>query len=207
MNAQSVLSEKDPIFLIMDASPIVMLSAIERLDWLMEPCGTIWMTDMVMEEVTRDRDSDRDPRSRWLAYTRSWIDANKFRIRRVETKTCETYKLALEAWRSHGARPAAKPNAHDLGEASIIQALKSFRGKLQPRQTIVVLMDDADGRDALRGMRRINLDVFGTRVLIEALHTQFGIADAEHAWQAILNVIPTAGNTDEDDPFFVRRVL
>jgi hypothetical protein len=34
MNA--VLSEKEPIFLIMDASPIVMLSAIERLDWLME---------------------------------------------------------------------------------------------------------------------------------------------------------------------------
>ncbi|MGY4284882.1 hypothetical protein ACVWXO_004102 [Bradyrhizobium sp. LM2.7] len=36
----------------------------------------------------------------------------------------------------------------------------------------------ADGRDALRGMRRINLDVAGTRVFIEALHTKFGIADA-----------------------------
>ena len=92
------LSEKDPIFLIMDASPIVMLSAIERLDWLMEPCGTIWMSDMVMEEVTRDPETDAAPRIRWLAYTRSWIDTNKFRIRRVETKTFETYALALEAW-------------------------------------------------------------------------------------------------------------
>jgi predicted nucleic acid-binding protein len=207
MNAQTVLSEKGPIFLIMDASPIVMLSAIERLDWLMEPCGTIWMTDMVMEEVTRDPETDADPRCRWLAYTRSWIESNKFRIRRVETKTYETYKLALEAWRSRGASPVAKPDAHDLGEASIIQSLKNFRGKMQPRQTIVVLMDDADGRDALRGMRRINLDVFGTRVFIEALYTKFGIADAEHAWQAILNVIPTAGNSDEDDPVLVRRVI
>jgi predicted nucleic acid-binding protein len=205
MNA--VLSEKDPIFLIMDASPIVMLSAIERLDWLMEPCGAIWMSDMVMEEVTRDPETDADPRIRWLAYTRSWIETNKFRIRRVETKTFETYKLALEAWRAHGANPAAKPDAHDLGEASIIQTLKSFRGKMQPRQTIVVLMDDADGRDALRGMRRINLDIFGTRVFIEALYTKFGISDAEHAWQAILNVIPTAGNKDEDDPVLVRRVI
>jgi hypothetical protein len=205
MNA--VLSEKDTIFLIMDASPIVMLSAIERLDWLMEPCGTIWMSDMVMEEVTRDPETDADPRIGWLEYTRSWIQTNKFRIRRVETKTFETYKLALEAWRAHGANPAAKPDAHDLGEASIIQTLKSFRGKMQPRQTIVVLMDDADGRDALRGMRRINRDVFGTRVFIEALYTKFGISDAEHAWQAILNVIPTDGNKDEVDPVFVRRAI
>ncbi|WMT79705.1 hypothetical protein [Bradyrhizobium sp. Ash2021] len=207
MSPQGALSEKDPIFLIMDASPVVMLSAIERLDWLMEPCGTIWMTDMVMEEVTRDPESDADPRSRWLAYARSWIETNKFRIRRVETKTFETYKLALEAWKARGADPLAKPDAHDLGEASIIQTLKSFRGKIQPRQTIVVLMDDADGRDALRGMRRINLDVFGTRVFIEAMDTSFGIAEAAHAWQAILKVIPTAGSKEDDDPLLVRRAI
>jgi hypothetical protein len=56
-------------------------------------------------------------------------------------------------------------------------------------------------------MRRINLDVFGTRVFIEALHTKFGISDAEHAWQEILKVIPTAGSNDEDDPVLVRRVI
>ncbi len=206
MTAQRV-SEKDPIFLIMDASPIVMLSAIGRLDWLLEPCGTIWMTDMVMEEVTRDPESGADPRKRWLSYTRSWIEANKFRIRRVETGTYKTYKLALDAWRAQGADPASKPDSHDLGEASIIQTLKSFRGKVQPRQTIIVLMDDTDGRDALRGMRRINLDVFGTRTFIEALCTHFGIIEAEHAWQAILNVIALDEPKDEDDPFLVRRVL
>ncbi len=78
---------------------------------------------------------------------------------------------------------------------------------MQPRQTIVVLMDNAAGRDALRGMRRINLDVFGTRIFIEVLYTKFGISDADHAWQAILNIIPTAGSKDEDDPVFVRRAI
>ncbi len=191
----------------MDASPIVMLAAIERLDWLMEPCGTIWMTDMVMEEVTREPESGADPRARWLAYTRSWIEANSFRIHRVTTKTFETYKLALEAWQAHGADPATRPDSHDLGEASIIQALKNFRGKIQSRQTIVVLMDDADGRDAVRGMRRINLDVFGTRAFIEALYTNFNIIDAEHAWHAILKAIPTAAVGEDDDPVLIRRMI
>lgn len=206
MNAQG-FSDKDPIFLIMDASPMVMLSAIERLDWLMEPCGTIWMTDLVMEEVTRDPDSGKDLRSRWLAYTRSWIAANKFRIRRVETDTYRTYQLALDGWRAQGSDPERKPNSRDLGEASIIQTLKSFRGKVQPRQTIVVLMDESDGRDALKGMRRINLDVFGTRAFVEALYTHFGIAEAEHAWQAILKVITVDESKDDDDPFIVRRAI
>lgn len=206
MNAQR-FSDKDPIFLIMDASPIVMLSAIERLDWLMEPCGTIWMTDMVMEEVARDPDSGKDPRSRWLAYTRSWIAANKFRIRRVETDTYRTYQLALDGWRAQGSDPERKPNSRDLGEASIIQTLKSFRGKVLPRQTIIVLMDESDGRDALKGMRRINLDVFGTRAFVEALYAHFGIAEAEHAWQAILKVITADESKDDDDPFIVRRAI
>ena len=206
MNAQG-LTDKDPIFLIMDASPIVMLSAIERLAWLMEPCGTIWMTDMVMEEVTRDPDSGKDPRSLWLAYTRSWIATNKYRIRRVETDTYRTYQLALDGWRAQGSDPERKPNSRDLGEASIIQTLKSFRGKVQPRQTIVVLMDESDGRDALKGMRRINLDVFGTRAFVEALHMHFGIAEAEHAWQAILKVIAVDDSKDDDDRFVVRRAI
>jgi hypothetical protein len=201
------LSEKDPIFLIMDASPMVMLSAIERLDWLMEPCGTVWMTDMVMEEVTRDADSGADPRTRWLAYTRSWMAANKFRIRRVETDTCKTYRFALDGWRAQGSDPERKPDSRVLGEASMIQTLRSFRGKVQPQQTIVVLMDETDGRDALRGMRRINLDVCGTRAFIEALHAHFGIAEAEHAWQAILKVITVDEPKDDDDPFLVRRAI
>lgn len=180
MNAQR-LTDEVPIFLIMDASPIEMPSAIERLDWLIEPCGTIWMTDMVIEEVTRDPESGRDRRSRWFAYTRSWIAANKYRIRLVETDTYRTYQLALDGWRAQGSDPERKPNSRDLGEAGIIQTLKSFRGKVQPQQTILVLIDESDGRDALKGMRRINLDVFGTRALLEPLRLHFGIVEPSTA--------------------------
>lgn len=125
----------------------------------------------------------------------------------METDTYRTYQLALDGWRAQGSDPERKPNSRDLGEASIIQTLKSFRGKVQPRQTIIVLMDESDGRDALKGMRRINLDVFGTRAFVEALYVHFGIAEAEHAWQAILKVITVDESKDDDDPFIVRRAI
>lgn len=175
-------AENDPIFVIMDVSPIVMLSAIERLDWLMEPCGTMYITDMVMEEVTRDPEPGADPRGRWLAYTRSWFTANTFRIRRIETDIFADYQ-----------------RSRNYGELTIIETLKRLRGEVPAPKTVVVLMDDADGRETLKGVRRIKLDVFSTRAFIEALHARFGIAEAEHAWQAILDVVPAGTPKDDEE--------
>lgn len=199
------LDDRRPVFLIMDASPIVMLAAIGKLDWLFEPCGAVYVTDMVMEEVTREPDAGDDPRHRWLDYTRSWIERNRYRIRQIPTKTFSDYQLAIEGWKATGAAPERKPMLRHKGEASVREALASFRGKIAPDETIVVLMDDGDGRDMLRGLRRINLDVFGTRVFIDALHESFGIAEAATAWGAVLGVIPTADPGEEVDPFYIRR--
>lgn len=200
------LDDRRPVFLIMDASPIVMLAAIGKLDWLFEPCGTVYMTDMVMEEVTREPEDGDDPRREWLEYTRSWIQKHRFRIRKIETATFSDYQLALEGWKATGSVPERKPKLRHKGEASVRETQASFRGKIKPDETIIVLMDDGDGRDMLRGLRRVNLDVFGTRVFIDALHESFGIADAATAWQALLRVIPTADPGEEVDPFYVRKV-
>lgn len=200
------LDDRRPVFLIMDASPIIMLAAIGKLDWLFEPCGTVYMTDMVMEEVTREPDNSENPRRDWLEYTRSWIQKHRFRIRKIETATFSDYQLALEGWKATGAAPERKPKLRHKGEPCVRETLAFFRGKIKPDETIVVLMDDGDGRDMLRGLRRINLDVFGTRVFIDALHESFGIAEAATAWQALLRVIPTADPGEEADPFYIRKV-
>ena len=208
MKPPRILNLEDirPVFLIMDASPIIMLSAIGKLDWLLEPCGAFHITDMVVEEVTRDPKEGEDACKGWLQYTRTWIAQNRRlgRLKRVETNTFRDYKFALDGWKAGGAKPEDKPVLRDRGEMSIVETLKSYRGKLASDETIVVLMDDRDGRDLLRAQRRINLDVFGTRVFIDALYESFGISEAAHAWETIARIIPTA---DPGEPqFYVRRV-
>jgi predicted nucleic acid-binding protein len=201
------LDEKQPVFLIMDASPIIMLAAIKRLDWLLEPCGTVQMTDMVIEEVTREPDEGDDPRREWLQYTREWIERNRGLrcLRRIDTNTFRDYRYAIAGWKSAGGKPEDRPNLRDQGEISIVETLKNYRGEIRPDETIIVLMDDRNGRDLLRAQRRINLDVFGTRVFIEALHESFGIKEAATAWQTILRVLPVADPGEVEGQFYVRR--
>jgi hypothetical protein len=201
------LSEPDrrrPRFLIMDNTPLSLLAMIEALDWLFAPGAEVVITDMVVEEATRDPGVDRDPRKASRAYITKWLDANRHRVPILRTAEGERYEREMALWRKAGMPGDLRPDWSDRGERSLLAAIKVLKTALASGEEIIVIADDRDARDAVRAVRA-DIMLIGTRTFIRWMAEDFGLPGADTAWQTILASTDGRADPGEDvDPAFVR---
>lgn len=198
--------EKRPKLLIADNGPVSVLSEIDALGWLFEPGCEVWMTDMVLIEARRPpKPGGRTKRAARSTFE-NWFSNNKFRIKVVETTTGQEFMRNMQLWEMAGRPEGREPSTANLGEASILSKLAAIRQTVGEDQSVVVLMDDRDGRAAAKTLR-LNIDLMGTQTFIAWIAEDFGVTDAQNAWvtlQAILGNELDHG--EEDDPVYVRNV-
>jgi hypothetical protein len=193
-----------PRFLIMDNMPLSLLGCIRALDWLFEPGCDVTITDMVVAEASRDPGEGRDRRRAVRAYIGDWLARNRNRITILETAEGIRYAREMALWERAGSPDDLRPSWSDRGEHSLLSAVQDLKHALSFGEEIIVIIDDRDGRDAVRAVRA-DLTMIGTRTFIRWMEEDFGIAEAAYAWQAIR--IATSNTADEgeaDDPVHVR---
>ncbi|UXN58249.1 hypothetical protein [Phyllobacterium zundukense] len=196
---------RSPKFLIMDNTPLSLLGAIEALDWFFEPGCDVWITDLVLEEATREPGEGRDQRRATRNYIASWIESNRNRLTVLATAEGERYRQEMELWELAGSPERLRPTWKDRGEASLLQGVQTIKAALQSGEAIVVLVDDRDARDAIRAVRA-DINMMGTQTFIEWLLEDFGIAQAETAWTSILMATGNTADPGEDeDPVYIRN--
>ncbi|KQQ85650.1 hypothetical protein ASF65_03615 [Aureimonas sp. Leaf324] len=189
----------------MDSSPLSILGTIDALDWLYAPGCEVWMTDLVLEEVTRDPGEDRDRRNEIRSTIADWIEANRWRIKRIVTREGRKYAREMELWRLAGNPPDLKPNWGDRGERSVLDVLKSTSDALGVGESFLVVVDDREARDAVRVVRA-DVDMMGTRTFIRMVHVDYGVEEAADAWTAVR--LAKGLETDDGvtpDPVYIRR--
>ncbi len=197
--------ERTPRLLIPDTTPLALLGAIEALDWLFVPGCPVWVTDMVLEEATRDPGAGKDRRRYVRKLIAGWVQQNRHRIEVLITPEGEAYRRAVELWQLAGNPPALEPVRSDLGERSVLSTIRSARAILARNETVLALVDDRDARAALRAIRS-DIDLMGTRTFISWLAQDFGVAEAETAWPAIQIAFGSRADPgEEDDPVYIRR--
>lgn len=114
-------SEQDlrrPRFLVMDNTPLSLLGMIEALDWFFVPGGEVVITDMVVEEATRDPGPDRDPRKA----SRAYISTGYWPINTASRSSARPRaNTTIVKWRCGSAR-ACRPISSPIGatEASAV---------------------------------------------------------------------------------------
>jgi hypothetical protein len=201
--------------IIPDTTPISLLGALGELDWLFVPGCELWITDMVMDEATRDPGEDKDRRTETRSHIASWITQNRHRIKRLTTPEGERYRRdmaayerAAEVWRMAG-RPAGlepqPPDWSDRGEASVLRAVTMADRVLTLGEGVVVLADDRDARAALR-LKRADIDLMGTQTFTRWMAEDFHIPEAETAWATIALLSDfKADPGDDEDPVYIRN--
>lgn len=129
------ISEQDrrrPRFLIIDNTPLSLLGMIEALDWFFEPGCEVVVTDMVIEEATRDPGAGRDPRKAGCVYIANWLASNRHRISVLCTPEGERYEREMALWRKAGMPEDLRPDWSDRGERSLLAAVKTSRQPWPP---------------------------------------------------------------------------
>jgi len=194
---------RTPAIIIMDNTPISLLGSIGELDWLLKPTGTVWMTDVVMEEALRLRIADQYAREIIAA----WIGANRYRIKVVETKTGRRIRQGLRLWELAGRPEDDRPDMGDLGERSVYDAVSNARDLPTENESFLAIMDDREGRDAMK-LVRADVDLMGTRTFIRWLSEDHGIGDHREIWVSIFRATrgtADPGLDDDQDPVYIRR--
>ena len=157
---------KTPKLLIMDNGPLAVLSNLEgALDWFFVPGCEVWMTDMVLEEARRPSPPGGRARNAARKNFEAWFKRNRYRIKLVETREGRAFAKAMKLWELAGRPEEARPDASDYGEASILSKLRAIRAFLTQGESVIVVMDDRDGRAAVKGLQ-MNVDLMGTRTFI-----------------------------------------
>lgn len=196
---------RTPRFLIMDNTPLSLLGTIEALDWFFEPGCDLMITDMVIAEAIRDpgegRDQSRDART----YVARWLENNRDRITILQTAEGQRYEREMRLWERAGKPDDLRPVWTDRGERSVFSAVQDLKAALAQTEELIVIMDDRDGRDAVRAVRA-DITLMGTRTFIRWMEEDFGIESAATAWQAIrMATADTADEGEEEDPVYIRR--
>ena len=199
--------EKTPKLLIMDNGPISCLSNIDgALDWFFKPGCEVWMTDMVLVEARRKSAPGGRVRKAALSYFERWFSQNKFRIKVVATKEGRAYGNAMKLWEMAGSPEEERPDSSDYGEASILSKLRTIRNLVAHGETVIVVMDDRDGRAAVKGLE-MNVDLMGTRTFVAMMDEDYQIKEAAAAWDTLARIL--GGELDygeDDDPVYVRAM-
>jgi hypothetical protein len=199
--------EKTPKLLIMDNGPISCLSNLDgALDWFFKPGCEVWMTDMVLIEARRESAPGGRVRKAAMNYFESWFRQNKFRIKVVVTKEGQAYSKAMKLWEMAGRPEQDKPDSTDYGEASILGKLRTIRNLVDNSETVIVIMDDRDGRAAVKGLN-MNVDLMLTRTFIAMMDEDYHIKEAATAWSVLkLILLDELNHGVDDDPVYVRSM-
>ncbi len=197
--------EKTSRLIIMDNGPISALSNIDgALDWLFAPGCEVWMTDMVLIEARRPASPEGKRRKGSKANFETWFGRNRFRIKVVETNVGRAYERGMQLWEMAGRPPEMEPATSDLGEASILSKLKAVRRLFAENEAAVVLMDDRDGRAAVKALP-MDIDLMGTQTFLTWIAEDFGVKAAETAWITLRKILLDELEPGEaDDPIYVR---
>jgi hypothetical protein len=100
---------KKPKLLIMDNTPLSVLSNLPgALDWLFKPECDVVITDMVLEEVRRERGEGADAMRAARAVFEAWFKRNRHRIQVAPTRIGRKYRQAMELW-GKGRTPERSP--------------------------------------------------------------------------------------------------
>jgi hypothetical protein len=111
----------------------------------------------------------------------------------------------MELWEKAGRPADLQPDESDLGEEGVLAKVKMTRELLQPNQAFLVLMDDRDGRDAVK-LLRTNVDLMSTQTFVQWMAEDFNVKEAETAWVTLERIL--GGDLDPgpaEDPVCVRK--
>ena len=132
----------------------------DKLDCLFALGAPIHITDMVIEEATRNQSLW------WNKDIREWLERNRGRYTRVETQTGRDYLAALELWERADCPPELEPKTTDKGDRSIQDAVETYEGRIRPDETLIALVDERRLRRRLSAAEA-NVELVSTRTLFK----------------------------------------
>jgi len=187
-----ILDDKQPVILVPDNSPVTVLSAIGKLDWLLIPGVPVKITNQVADEATRNQDLP------WAGETCRWI-VNHILDGRIEIAYTDTgfdHRQQFDAWVAGGMDPARAPRGRNLGEASILELMTALENEARGDKKAIVLIDERRARKAL-GTLDANLDIVSTRAFFKVLAVDYGLNDTSGYWRLVLSLIDDMDPLDE----------
>lgn len=188
----SIRDDKQPTLLVPDNGPMSALSAIQCLDWLLLPGIPVRITDQVADEATRNPDLP------WARETCEWIVRNVVaeRISIAYTDTGFDYRQQFDAWIAGGMNPEKRPRSRNLGEAAILELMRSLEREWRGDRKGIVLVDERYARKAL-GAIEANIDIVSTRAFFRVLSQDYGLNDTTSAWLQVLHNIENMDTLDD----------
>jgi hypothetical protein len=210
--------ERRPAILVSDAGPLSLLATVPgALDWLFVPGCEVWIPDIILDEVLRNPGEGRDQRIEHRAEVAGWVQGNRYRIKRLETRIgkrydaeMRSYDNAMDLWRRAGS-PAGleplRPDWKDRGDQSVWVGVNIANDALATGESVIALADDHNVRAAIeargRQKRTASIDLMGTQTFIQWMAGDFAVEEALTAWDAIEiareGKVPTF-NSDSDNP-------
>lgn len=88
--------------------------------------------------------------------------------------------MSEKCWERAGKPQDLHPDWTDRGERSVFSAVQDFKSALAQHEEIIVVMDDRNGRDAVRAVRA-DITLMGTRTFARWMDEDFGITAAATA--------------------------
>jgi hypothetical protein len=188
----SIRDDRQPTLLVPDTGPLSALSAIQCLDWLLLPGIPVRITDQVADEATRNPDLP------WTRETCEWIVRNVAaeRVSIAYTDTGFNYRQQFDAWVAGGMDSEKKPRRRNLGEAAILELMRSLEAEWRGNRKAIVLVDERFARKALAAVDA-NIDIVSTRAFSRVLANDFGLNDTAAYWRLVLHNIQDMDTIDE----------
>ena len=187
-----IKDDKEPTLLVPDNGPLSALSSIGCLDWLLLPGIPVKITDQVADEATRNTDLP------WARETCDWIVRNVVagRVSISYTDTGFDYRQQVDAWVAGGMDPDKAPRSRNLGEAAILELMRSLETECRGDRKAIVLVDERYARKAL-GALDANIDIVSSRAFFRVLTEDYGLNDTSSYWRLVLRNIETMDTLDE----------
>jgi hypothetical protein len=179
-----------PIILIPDNGPLGALAINQALDCLFDLGAPIHITDVVIEEATRNKDLW------WNTEISKWLARNDNRYTVIETETGREWRKAIALWEAAGSPPELEPSSSDKGDLSILELVETYENKMEPDETIIAIVDDAKLRKRL-SRSDVNIDLISTRALFSIIEKDLHKDNAESMWMLVRLANPTADPRNE----------
>jgi hypothetical protein len=133
-----------------------------------------------------------------------WFAANKHLIRVVQTEVGKNFANDMSLWEMAGRPESLKPSTANLGEASVLDKIKTTRHLLRGDEAFLVLMDDRDGREAVK-LLHANCDLMSTQTFVQWMAEDFHLKEARNAWATLEMMLGDDLDPGPvDDPVYVR---
>ena len=187
-----ITDDKEPTLLVPDNGPLSALSSIDCLDWLLLPGIPVKITDQVADEATRNTNLP------WARETCEWIVRNVVagRVSISYTDIGFDYRQQFDAWVAGGMDPDKAPRSRNLGEAAILELMRSLEAEFRGDRKAIVLVDERYARKAL-GALDANIDIVSSRAFFRVLTEDYGLNDTSSYWRLVLRNIETMDTLDE----------